>query len=240
MQNSSLIHFLGIGAQKAGTTWLFENLMTHPQIFFPAGKEIHFWDKKSSNGLDWYFSKFNSINDEDICKGEITPSYSILKSETIKQIHEYLPNIKIIYILRNPLERAWSAARMNYFRQNKLFHDNADSFFIEDIYSSESIMRGDYESCLKNWLRFYSMKQILILFYEDIEKNPGILLNKCFNHLGVGDLNFENNSKLGRRVFVGEDVIMSSQIREILHEIYDSKIISLEKFLGVDLSRWLR
>ena len=48
------LHFLGIGAQKAGTTWLFEKLREHPSLSFPGGKEVHFWDTHSDRGLNWY------------------------------------------------------------------------------------------------------------------------------------------------------------------------------------------
>ena len=49
-----MVDFLGIGAQKAGTTWIFENLQRHPDVQFPGGKEIHFWDAQRHRGVQWW------------------------------------------------------------------------------------------------------------------------------------------------------------------------------------------
>lgn len=68
-----MLDFLGIGAQKAGTTWLQVMLSQHPEIHFPLGKEVHFWNHQYK-GLAWYQAHFN--NSHQNCKqGEITPAY---------------------------------------------------------------------------------------------------------------------------------------------------------------------
>jgi len=73
-----MIEFLGIGAQKAGTSWLYEKMSLHPHLAFPGGKEVHFWDKKIKLGIEWYRSRFSGHKfDGKVC-GEITPAYSIL------------------------------------------------------------------------------------------------------------------------------------------------------------------
>ncbi len=56
-----MIDFLGIGAQKCGTTWLYERLAQHPQVRFPAGKEIHFWDHHLDRGINWWIAQFPEI-----------------------------------------------------------------------------------------------------------------------------------------------------------------------------------
>ena len=110
--------FIGIGAQKSGTSWLFKNLRKHPQLYFPETKEIHFFDWYFYKGLNWYCKHFK---DADISqyKGEITPCYSILSEEKIKFIHQINPKLKIILLLRNPIERAWSHAVMNLVKRTK-------------------------------------------------------------------------------------------------------------------------
>ena len=76
-----MIDFLGIGAQKAGTTWIYQHLSRHPQICFPAGKEIHFWDHYRNNGVDWWTSLF-ADDHPGRKQGEITPAYATLDEVT--------------------------------------------------------------------------------------------------------------------------------------------------------------
>jgi hypothetical protein len=103
-------HFLGIGAQKAGTTWVFENLRLHPEIFMPPPKEIHFFDREYPRGSGWYGDLFKDAATK-IC-GEITPAYAILNSAEIGQIATFLPDVKIFFIIRNPMERGWGGGRL--------------------------------------------------------------------------------------------------------------------------------
>ena len=104
--------FLGIGAQKAGTTWLYENLRRHPQMYLPNTKEIHYFDWYFYKSIHWYCKHFMAVEKNKL-KGEITPCYSTLSENKIKLIHKINPQLKIILILRNPIERAWSQAVMN-------------------------------------------------------------------------------------------------------------------------------
>src|SRR5262245_8764381 len=115
---ASMLRFLGIGAQKAGTTWLHENLRTHPVLSFPHGTEIHFWDAQRDRGIDWYRSLFVS---SDRVEGEITPAYAILPPRQVAEIAATFPDLRLIYILRNPIDRAWSSALMALQRSEMKF-----------------------------------------------------------------------------------------------------------------------
>jgi len=102
--------FICIGAQKAGTAWLYENLRVHPDIYMSKKKELHFFDINFYRSLGFYSSWFEEGADK--MKGEITPAYSNLPKRRIVFIRKIMPNLKLILILRNPIDRAWSAARM--------------------------------------------------------------------------------------------------------------------------------
>ena len=123
--------FLVLGAQKAGTTWLYHMLAHHPQIFMPDCKEVHFWDKQYAKGYAWYEALFKEEGSEPAGelslvarsasgsssrqggregsalkrRGEITPAYAILPPETIAEIHARYPNLRLIYLVRNPIDR---------------------------------------------------------------------------------------------------------------------------------------
>ena len=103
--------FLGIGAQKAGTTWLHENLRCHPELYLPDAKELHYFDWDFHQSLRSYAEHFR--DGADRVKGEITPGYSILSSIRIALIKDLMPDLRLLFLVRNPISRAWSQALMN-------------------------------------------------------------------------------------------------------------------------------
>ena len=90
------VDFLGIGAQKGGTTWLYHQLARHPQVAFPRGKEVHYWDAASAPNADEWAAMLEppsrrSRSGRPIKTGEITPAYATLPVEKIKAIHRRCP-----------------------------------------------------------------------------------------------------------------------------------------------------
>jgi len=114
--------FLGIGAAKTGTSWLWKNLKRHRDIWTPKSKEIHFFDRRIENRLFplipneleakiRYSSFFLRGKLMGKLTGEVTPAYAILPEEKIKLINSWMPDVKIIFIMRDPVLRAWSQAK---------------------------------------------------------------------------------------------------------------------------------
>jgi sulfotransferase family protein len=164
--------FICIGAQKAGTTWLYEVLRGHEEIGLPPIKEVHYFDnlflnekhyanrvraltrasqkylnKLLQTGIDPHFAKGHALaearrfqdlvdffairSDDDYLRylmkyamgksayGEITPSYALLPREGFSRIHQLIPNVKIIYIMRDPVSRCWSQIKMDASRTGR-------------------------------------------------------------------------------------------------------------------------
>jgi len=118
------LSFLVIGAQKSGTSWLHTLLQKCNRIALPREqKEVHFWDWHHRKGFDWYTRQFafpqrlahtadSSLKSDDPCYGEITPCYIVLPPPTIAEIHKCFPALKIVFVARDLVDRAWSAMRM--------------------------------------------------------------------------------------------------------------------------------
>jgi hypothetical protein len=144
-----MLDFLGIGAQKAGTTWLYEQLKRHSQLAFPLGKEAHFWNRPHDPiTIARYVGRFADLT---AVAGEITPAYGILPVEIIREIHQQAPRLRLIYLIRNPIERAWSAALMALQRAEMTIDEASDAWFSDHFHSAGSRQRGDYETCLRTW-----------------------------------------------------------------------------------------
>jgi hypothetical protein len=162
--------FLGIGVPKGATTWLYDLLDTHPDVWLAQGREIHFFDRKIyfSRGLTWYRKFFPEISKWNTFKaiGEITPSYLYIDESKIKYISEELPGInKLICIVRNPIERTHSD--YNFQKRLGKVPNNIDfDHFLLD--PSSTIEAGMYSKYLSKWLNYYRQDQILILVFEEI------------------------------------------------------------------------
>ena len=88
--------------------------------------------------------------------GEITPAYAILEAERISVAHSWMPDLKLLFIMRDPVERAWSHARKDFLQfYNKPVEDAQIDELHDFMQLSRVSMRGDYLSCLKSWLDYY-------------------------------------------------------------------------------------
>ncbi|MFQ3234649.1 MAG: hypothetical protein ACI9C4_000200 [Paraglaciecola sp.] len=159
-------HFVGIGAQRSGTSWLYLCLQEHPNVFMPQ-KEVHYFDKlNETKNIDWYSNLFKN-SDESKITGEITPDY-MFHQDAIAELHKHFSDTKIIIILRNPLERSYSA--YNLFKSHGRFQ-NTD--FNEALKAEPFLLEQSlYFEQIKNVYKYFPKEQVLIKFYDDIATQP--------------------------------------------------------------------
>jgi len=233
-----MLRFLGIGAQKAGTSWLHTMLARHPGIAFPPIKELHFWDGPHTTAdINAYLSRFQ---DPSRAEGEITPAYALLAAEIIGEICEAAPELRLLYLIRNPLQRAWSSALMALGRAEMTPDEASDQWFIDHFRSAGSLDRGDYEGAIRRWRAAFGAEALLVLRYEDIAEAPERLLATCFAHIGVEPVPPAALASwsLRERVFSGPGEPIRPSLRPVLAELYAPRIASLARYLGWDLSAW--
>lgn len=234
-----MLDFLGIGAQKAGTTWLYEQISRHPELAFPRGKETHFWDRPhDAVAIADYLSHFAGIK---AIAGEITPSYATLPVSTVREIHACNPRLRAIYLIRNPIDRAWSSALMALQRAQMTLDEASDAWFSDHFHSAASRKRGDYQTCLQTWRAVFPEEQLLVLRFEQIIAEPETLINRCFHHLGVAPLDHEQLRQQGcrERVFTGPGYPLRPSLKPVLQNLYHDQIEKLAGYLNMDLSAWL-
>lgn len=181
----SLPDFLGIGAMKAGTTWLYENLRYHPEIYLPEKKETYFFSYQfNQRRLRDYSQRF--VPGQGLVKGEITPGYSILSRNRIRFIHTIAPNMKQILLVRDPIERSWSEAYMNLVvKTGRAYSDVSDGEFYSYFQSENCVRRSCYVTILDNWLSAFPRDHLYLGLYDDIQRDPQNLLDSLFEFLGV-------------------------------------------------------
>jgi hypothetical protein len=236
----AMLDFLGIGAQKSGTTWLYENLRRHPAVRFPAGKEVHFWDQHLHQGSEWWLGLFNNA-EPGHKQGEITPAYATLDEPVIHRVASLVPNVRLIYSIRNPIARAWSAALMALHRAEMTIGEASDQWFIDHFNSAGSRRRGDYLSCLDHWQAAFPIEQVCVLWFDDIRDNPKEALAIVARHIGADPDFFIAlpDGELSQRIFAGPDHPLRPALYDYLRVIYAPSIVQLENRFDRDLSAWL-
>jgi hypothetical protein len=190
------IFFLGVGAQKAGTTWLYKYLSSQPKANFGPLKEYHIWDAQHLDSKFWlakpedelryelqnidgaYENYFSSLMNSDTSfTGDITPSYAGLPEECFELIKKKLEavgfKIKVIFLMRDPFERCWSAVRMKY-RNNMKVSGDAESLIsekeaLQNLYKTEEfVMRTDYKKTIESLEAVFLKKEIYYGIYEEM------------------------------------------------------------------------
>jgi hypothetical protein len=168
----ALPDFVIIGAQKGGTSFLYHLLTRHPLVEPAARKELHFFDSPElfDHGAEWYrrcFPRLSTENGQRAITGEATPYY-LFDPPVAKRMAEIVPKARLIALLRNPIDRAYSHYQMQVKRgtEPRTFEEA-----IEQQHSSY-ISRGIYVEQLLRWFEFFGKEQMLILKSEDFFERP--------------------------------------------------------------------
>ena len=177
-----LPNFLIIGAQRSGTTTLHRILGRHCDVFTTPVKEIYYFvDANYYKGINWYEKQFSNWNGEAAI-GESSPDYMI-SERAAQRIKKSLTDVKLLMIVRNPVERVYSAYwnnRLNLVAPYTRFEAaiQRDPLHLE---------RGFYYRHIQRFLKVFEKEDLLVLLYDDLKDYPTSLFKKCFSFLGVDD-----------------------------------------------------
>lgn len=200
-------------------------MIQHPQILGTNRKEIHFFDKKYVKGIEWYKQQFPSkpVGSRLLLIGEATPSY-IFDPKVPNRINNHLPNVKLIILLRNPVDRAYSQYHMQLrSKKHELFPNglNKDALTFEDVLDKnigDYLSRGIYAEQLERWVKLFPRRQLLILQSERFFTNPEETLKKVFDFLGLPRHELEHYEQYRK----GEYDEMNPKTREKLLAFFKS------------------
>lgn len=200
--------FIIIGAQKGGTTSLFHYLSQHPQLNLPSLKEIHFYTKNYHRGLEFYKTYF-PYKQKGKLSGEATPYY-LFHPQVPERLFKHFPNIKLIVMLRNPVDRAFSHYNMekklsNEYRTFKTaiddelyeFENISKKILKSNTYTTEHahhsyLSRGLYKEQIDRWLTYFDKNQMLFIKSEDFFENPKNELDRVFNFLKLDNTKIDD------------------------------------------------
>lgn len=227
MQNSPFLHFVVIGAMKAGTSSLYNYLSMHPELSLPhTEKEVNFFnnDDHWKAGIDWYKRNFEA---NDLNKGEVNPNYAMFPRCKVvpERLYSFSPDAKLIYILRDPIERLRSHIHHNYIKGletrslKEILEDKKDCMY----YLSYS----KYYSQLENFLPYYDKQQILIVTLENLSKEPTLVMQRIFDFLEVDPDYFSEEFR--SRKHVSDDKVKPGELLKLFRNTSLMKFYQLFK-----------
>jgi hypothetical protein len=246
--------FLIIGAQKSATRWLRENLGSHPEIF-TAPTEVGFFHlprRYRELGVDWYRSRFDGWAGEPIV-GESTPGYMMLwnhPDEVAARIAATLPEVRLLAVLRNPIDRAQSAL-VHHMTRERIRPGTRLVDHVREATPDDEWMGvvggGLYAQSLEPFIgRFGS--QLLVLLHDDVVADPVDVFDRAAAHVGasgghvpehLGDVLYSNQAGQGsgeRRAPAAAP--LSDADRRALFEYFRDDVKRLEDLLDRDLDLW--
>jgi hypothetical protein len=236
---TNLPKFLCIGVQKAATSWLWVQLRSHPDVWMPPVKELHFfdhlfvpenrkwtgwhikthvgkaikWHRENGKDKGLYFDYLQGLLAEDMftetwyrrayslpaarskTTGDITPEYCMIDRSGVEYVRSLLGDIKIIIMVRDPVDRSLSQIRMNAKNQKVDLGSASLEQWMALAKDPVIYTRARYSEFIPLWQDLLGKREILILQYNDVGRNPTALLKNVEAFLGLASGHYADATK---------------------------------------------
>jgi hypothetical protein len=258
--------FMCVGAQKGGTSWLYQQLASHPAFWMPRIKELHYFDLLSRpktgprhprDGRDiWFLERVKELAGRSyidlenyarlfepkgpLLSGDITPAYSMLNDEIIERITGFFPNLKVIFLARDPVERAWSqlsmAVRVGMMRPFDV--TNIDEV-LRNLLHPGVLLRSYPSKIVARWRRHVRPDLFRLYFFDDLERNPTELRRSVLDFLGAdpdapsGRFRPDHNRSAGK-----EKLRLTDNVRSCVAHFFKDELLACAKELGGPAKGW--
>jgi hypothetical protein len=259
--------FMCIGAHKSGTTWLYQQLDCHPDFWMPPVKELHYFDQLSRvqrsalprcrDERDLRFlESLNSLSAKpymdlenygrlfepkgSLLSGDISPNYSTLSSKVIRRVIGYFPNLKVIFLARDPVERFWSHLSMEVRCRHIEPFDVTDIDEVNRNLLRRGMLLRSYPSAIvARWKRYVLPDRFRVYFFDDLERNPTELRRSILGFLGAdpdkssGRLTADYNSWAGM-----DKLSFTDEVRSHLAHFFKKELKACAARLGGPAREW--
>ncbi len=196
----------------------------------------------NANGLNFYFGNYTDswyqslFTSNKKVSGEITPSYSMLDKNDVDIVKKLLPTTKIIYILRNPIDKEWSSFKFK-MKNKSLDPDKMSLDEISSYFEGNKIgLRSDYLRTLENWKDYDDDGNLLILFFDQIASEPEKVFQQVCDFL---DIDYLDTGLFEKKINSTKEMLIPGDIKEYLENKYMEQIKLLSDRFGGYPKEWL-
>jgi Sulfotransferase domain len=191
-EQGRLPNFLYIGPDKAGSSWLHEVLLTHPEVYLTEAKDLYFFDRYYERGLEWYREQFRAARSDHAVVGEVCQDY-LFHSQAPARIHRDLGRVKLMVTLREPASRAFSS----YLYMLK--HGEDVGSFREALATRpELLAHSRYGAALQRYLRLVEREDVHVALFDDLQRDPQGFIDEVTEWLGIGRMTLDEHQLAAR------------------------------------------
>ena len=243
--------FLVIGAKRCGTTSLYQHLSEHPCISRSPRDNIGFFNENYHLGINWYKSLFPTVfykkkmesKNKHCLFFDVTSTY-MEEELTAKNVYEVNPNQKIIVILRNPVDRAYSHyhvnvkeksekrsfedaifEEMNRIKSERIIQNKNKNLRVFTPNNIHYLKKGFYALQLKSWFKIFPREQILVLSTEEFQEDQNLIYKKIFDFLNIPNMKIKSTEKMekGNYTHMKHDTrnLLLDYFRQCNHELFE-------------------
>ncbi len=259
--------FLCIGAHKGGTTWLYQQLDSHPDFWMPPFKELHYFDQLSNVerassprcrderdlrflesikslsakpyiDLEHYARLFEAKG--SLLSGDISPNYSTLSNEVIRQVAGYFPTLKVIFLARDPVERVWSHLSMEVrYRQIEPFDVTDINEVNRNLVRRGLLLRSYPSAVVARWKRHVQPDRFRIYFFDDLQGNPTELRRSILRFLDADPAKRGSRAMADYNGWAGvEKLPLTDEVRSHLARFFKKELKTCAARLGGPARDW--
>ncbi len=176
----TLPNFIYGGPPKAGSSWIYSLLEEHPEVFVPEGKYVQFFTDYYARGIDWYERVFAKAEPRHVARVDLTTDYLFLP-EAAERLAKHIPDARIFFSLRNPVERDWSAY------QHLLRTGQSHGKLTEEIGTAHHMLTkcSAYSDAIERSWRLFGRENTLVLLFDNIRSAPQGAADTLHDFLGV-------------------------------------------------------
>jgi hypothetical protein len=259
--------FLCIGAHKGGTTWLYQQLDSHPDFWMPPFKELHYFDQlsnverassprcrderdlrflesiKSLSAKPYmdleHYARLFEPKGSLIC-GDISPNYSTLSNEVIRQVAGYFPTLKVIFLARDPVERVWSHLSMEVrYRQIEPFDVTNIDEVNRNLVRRGLLLRSYPSAVVARWKRHVQPDRFRIYFFDDLQGNPTELRRSILRFLDADPAKRGSRAMADYNGWAGvEKLPLTDEVRSHLARFFKKELKTCAARLGGPARDW--
>ena len=257
--NTDTLDYMHIGASRAASCWVWENIRDHPELHNPTGKKnVRYWNRKleKSRGavrhgiksLDNYKANYQRINGK--LNIDMTDSNSWISKEQVQEVFETYPDVKVSYCFRNPVETMWSHThrKVDNTTPVKFMNLLATNRKVKTVEKQAKMVSGkllpyrcnvDYRENYNKWSQHTDLHVIL---FDDIKHNPKNVLISIADFIGIDNTFWDKSEQNNQSKQVTNKTPKKSKITEkyaqILIDELSDEITFMEELFSRDFSHW--
>jgi hypothetical protein len=230
--------FLCLGGQRCGTTWLYEALKRCPHVHVSADKETDYFNRKIFNEDLASYERYFEAPAGRAVRGEVSPNYCMLKRPAIELIRRLYPHLRLVLILRNPVERSISQAWLDLCHMRGRPERGVAAWeYLLHAERQRTRRRSDYVRVLNDWLSVFGPEALHVGLYDDLVADPRRFFRTILRHIGAPDWPLPDDLA-HQRVFASRQP--PPLVRWYHARQYRGQVAELNNLLGGRVAGWVR